>query len=466
MAYIVFRSPVGYHLYDREKNKVIALRRDEYDAFSPQYAKEFPEERERVLKRFQSKGYCTKSSLEKIEHPIGSVLEAYLTQKASNLVLQVTQNCNLRCSYCVYSGNYYNRQHNHQRMDESTALCAVDFFMKRSAAVEKPIIGFYGGEPFLEFELIKKVVAYVEEKYPDRNCGFNLTTNMTLLNDEIIDFIVEKDFNIIISIDGPEKVQNFARKYANGKGSFSKVMENAQKLRARDPLAFTHFSTNTVVSPGADHEAIRNFFDTDETLGPIQSRMSIIADTDSKEEIQYGKDFYAVQHREIFKVFLSMLGEIDKDKTSSIYASYSEELLKTYSQLKLDGMHDVKSAHPGGPCIPGVKKLFVDVHGNFYPCEKITEQEDFQIGNLDTGFDMDRVLKFLNVGQCTEKECKNCWAFSWCTTCGVNMIREAKLSREKRLEKCKEVNMSALGALQDMVTMKYYGYDFEGERIR
>ena len=116
-------------------------------------------------------------------------------------------------------------------MSEEIALRAVDFFMERSSAVESPIIGFYGGEPFLEFGLIKKVVNYVNDAYADRNCGFNLTTNLTLLNDEIIKFVIKNNVNIMISIDGPEQIQNRNRVFESGKGSFDTVVEKAKKFK-------------------------------------------------------------------------------------------------------------------------------------------------------------------------------------------------------------------------------------------
>ena len=184
-----------------------------------------------IYARLNAAGYCEKSSIETILHPQTPIVDAFLSKKVGNLVLQVTQDCNLRCKYCVYSGNYYNRVHSKHKMSEEIALRAVDFFMERSSAVESPIIGFYGGEPFLEFGLIKKVVNYVNDTYADRNCGFNLTTNLTLLNDEIIKFVIKNNVHIMISIDGPEQIQNRNRVFESGKGSFDTVVEKAKKFK-------------------------------------------------------------------------------------------------------------------------------------------------------------------------------------------------------------------------------------------
>jgi len=445
---------------------VVSINEGEYRALSYRGTTNPPEETRRVLERFNSKGYCLKSTLKEIEHPLGRVLDEYLGQRVSDLILQLTQSCNLRCSYCVYSGNYYNRSHTAKRMSKDVAFRAVDFLMEHSVSEEKPHVGFYGGEPFLEFDLMKEVVSYIENKYPDREYRFNLTTNMTLLNDEMIDFIVEKGISLTMSIDGPEKVQNKFRKNAKGEGSFSTVMRNVEKLKLRDPSFFSRCSTNTVISPDGDYEAIYDFLDNNEFLGPLRSLTSTISDQGVKEETTYEKKYYATQTREIFKVLLVLLGEIDRSKASANFMRYEDDLLKTFSQLKLEGTHNTEAGHPGGPCVPGSKRLFVDVQGYFYPCEKMPEQDNFRIGNIFTGFDKEQILKILNVGKYTEEECKKCWAFIQCAACGVTMVEGTEFSRAKRLEKCRETWSAAISRMQVIETLKYYGYDFENARSK
>lgn len=305
------------------------------------------------------------------------------------------------------------------------------------------------------------MVNYVNEKYHDRNCGFNLTTNLTLLNDEIIEFIVKNNIHIMISIDGPQQIQDENRMLKNGKGSFTTVMENAAKLKKVDKAFFSKCHTNTVISPHTDYDKICDFFDHDELFGPLASRFSTISDSGVKKKAVYDDYFFEIQQRERFKLLLSMVGEIDPKAVSQVFSGYKSDLLKIFTQLKTSGLQGVKESHPGGPCIPGVRKLFVDVSGNFYPCEKISEQKCFQIGNLRDGFDEEQVKQLLNVGNYTAEECKLCWAFSYCTTCAASMIKTDKLSRERRMEKCEMVCSSVLSIFQDIETLKFYGCDFE-----
>ena len=463
MAFVVFSTPVGYRLYDREKNRILVLREEEFQTLRSWTAgKPLTETQQIILARLHAAGYCQKGSLERIEHPQTALLDAFLSQKVCNLVLQVTQDCNLRCKYCVYGGNYYNRVHNKNKMSEETALRAVDFFIERSTAVESPVIGFYGGEPFLEFGLIKKVVNYVNTAYPDRNCGFNLTTNLTLLNDEILDFVIKNNIHIMISIDGPEQIQNRNRVFETGKGSFAVVMDKAKKMKKANKEFFSRCHTNTVISPDSDYERLCEFFDHDALFGPLPSRFSTISDSGVKEKAVYNDRFFEIQRRENYKQLLEMMGEIKPKSASQVFAGYRGDLMKTFTQLKTAGMQGVKVSHPGGPCMPGARKLFVDIYGNFYPCEKISEEKCFQIGNLWDGFDKERIKELLNVAKYTEEECKSCWAFAYCTTCAASMIEADKLSRERRMEKCNIVRSSTLSLFQDIETLKYYGYDFEG----
>lgn len=139
----------------------------------------------------------------------------------TSLILLVAQDCNLRCSYCYADeGKYYNSG----KMDVNTAKKSVDFLIEKSAS-EKIGICFFGGEPLLNFELIKEVVGYCykKEKETGKKFGFSMTTNGTLINNEIEEFIIKNHISIQISIDGDKKTHD-ANRYYNGKlGSYETV---------------------------------------------------------------------------------------------------------------------------------------------------------------------------------------------------------------------------------------------------
>ena len=160
------------------------------------------------------------------QHPATDFVEDLTTRKAGTLVLQITQNCNLRCSYCPYSqSSEKHRHHTNQNMSWETAKKAVDFYYDKSIDADTANISFYGGEPLLQFSLMKAVVAYSKKKFEGKKCVFSITTNATLLTKEIADFLITNEFRLAISLDGDKESNDRNRKFVSQKGSvFEKVI--------------------------------------------------------------------------------------------------------------------------------------------------------------------------------------------------------------------------------------------------
>lgn len=155
--------------------------------------------------------------------------------KSFPLVLQVTQKCNLRCSYCVYSGDYKNRNHSQKEMSWETAKEAVDYLYGHSMSSEDIYISFYGGEPLLMFRLIKEVVEYVKREYCQRTVHFNLTTNGTLFTPEIVQYFIKNNIQIMFSLDGPKEVHDKNRIFAgSNRGSFEKLRDSMKMIYSMD----------------------------------------------------------------------------------------------------------------------------------------------------------------------------------------------------------------------------------------
>jgi uncharacterized protein len=138
--------------------------------------------------------------------------EMILREGLTQLCLCLTEDCNLRCKYCIYSDNYaYTRGYSHRHMSFETAKKAIDLYFslieesKRYNPWREPVIGFYGGEPLLNFGVLKSCVEYAEEEYGDFKLNYTTTTNATLLNKEKADFLMQHGFSIAVSLDGPEE---------------------------------------------------------------------------------------------------------------------------------------------------------------------------------------------------------------------------------------------------------------------
>ena len=201
-----------------------------------------------VLRRFVKSGLLRETAIEEIEHPETENLHLLAEHYMGNLILQVTQQCNLRCKYCAYSGNYYNRSHTSNRMDFETAKKAIDFYLKRSEKADQLVLSFYGGEPLLEFELIKKCVSYILQRKGDKKILFTMTTNGTLMTEDVIEFLVKYEFNLMISLDGDKKSHDINRRFKTGKGSFDIILENVSRLKAYNEEYYSKVLFNCVIS--------------------------------------------------------------------------------------------------------------------------------------------------------------------------------------------------------------------------
>ena len=149
-----------------------------------------------ILNRLTEQGFLSSHHWCKIEHPASRLLENYLEGSVQSLTLQVTQQCNLKCEYCPYSGGFYNRQHNNRKMSFEIAKKAIDFYFLHSFDIPDAQIGFYGGEPLIEFEMIRRIVEYCNNEYYGKKIRYFVTTNATLLTEEKIDFLMKNNFDI------------------------------------------------------------------------------------------------------------------------------------------------------------------------------------------------------------------------------------------------------------------------------
>ncbi len=153
-----------------------------------------------------------------------------------SLTLILTEECNLGCVYC------YGQENNTGRMSQATALRAIDWFVGQAGNVQDLNVTFFGGEPLLMFPLMKKVADYAlaKAKAASKEIAFQITTNGTLLDEEIIDFLKEYQVRVLVSLDGPKEIHDAQRPFPDGRGSYDLLLPKIQKLLAAIPQAVAH----------------------------------------------------------------------------------------------------------------------------------------------------------------------------------------------------------------------------------
>lgn len=345
---------------------------------------------------------------EKIEHEV------------SHMILGITEQCNFRCGYCIYSGKYKNyRAHTNNRMNMQTASKAVDFLCRHSAKRDKSSIGFYGGEPLLEFSLIKKVVDYARKAF-EKPVVFNMTTNGSLLDDEKIKFLIDNDFSLIVSLDGPQDIHDRYRRFSNsGGGTFQKVYKNLTRFREIDENYFCQdVSIMMVLAPPWDYERLHDFISKDPVLKGIKINTSPVAGDDGSFFKQFeSKDLQPKGLKKIYKSFKKDLIEKGRCSDKFLNAIFEKPLLNLQKRKifrKLGCLH-----HPNGICIPGQRRVFVRPNGELLMCERTSNS--LVIGNIKKGYDVARVFDILDkYTRPLNEVCLDCWAIRLCTSCFAN----------------------------------------------
>ena len=451
----------GYYVYDRSNNCIIKLSKEEFEQLQDVELKKVLPEQSSVMKKYQNKGYFRKNTLIEISHPYNCMLKHILSNHIEQLTIQVTQRCNLRCQYCTYGGFYddHNRVHANVDMKWEKAKAAIDFYLERSMETKELTFGFYGGEPLLMFDLIRQCVEYIKQQVSNKVVHYTITTNGTLLNLQIANYLFENGFSVVISLDGSKKEHDEYRRFPDGSGSSDIVMKNLRMIRDAYPEKFKRIRFNTVLNPKNDYKHLKLYFEEDELIGESDV-MTTIVDNKSAESVKFSDEFYRARAFEKFKLYLYMIGKIDIAYVSKlVIADYA--FLKQKYQMLINNKPLGCKSHHGGPCIPGGKRLFINAFGEMFPCERVAEKSEvMKIGNLNKGFDMDKVRNLLNVGKITEKECKSCWAINYCSLCCQKADGGDHLSKTVKLPYCKISKENAYYDIAEICVLRELGCTF------
>jgi len=464
IIYRCFKTLKNHYIYDRHTNTIFPVTESEYMVFEDYLHGKYNDKTQKVFEKYQQFGLLRENQVTKIEHPSFRWVEHYAEHRVESLTLQVTQQCNLRCSYCAYSGLYYNREHSSERMSIETAISAIDFLLAHSDEIKEIHIGFYGGEPLLEFDLIKTCVSYVKEKVEGKIVTFGITTNGTLLTEEVVSYMVENDFQLSVSLDGSKTEHDSNRKFRSGKGSFDLIMKNLKYVKEHYPDFMARTSIMTVVSPNANIADNLQFFNTDQVLADSNIMMNPLAETGLKEEVQYKDSFNLIRRYEYLKYLLFATSKLARDYVSDLVISSHSKIQEFYQSLHRLEVYSGTSHH-GGPCIPGVKRLFVTVNGELFPCEKVSETAPCNcIGSLEEGFDIKKMQTMLNLGKLTEAECITCWNLPNCKICAgqIEVLDGCTcFCKEDKLKACQEEKMSVMAGIYEMAVLREFHFHVE-----
>ena len=317
-----------------------------------------------------------------------------------NMCLFLTQSCNLKCVYCYGDGGGYGTG---GRMDEQTAFQAVDWLLEQSEKIKKLHIGFFGGEPFLNFPLMKAIVAYAKDKVQaiGKEVDFNTTTNATLLDEEQIAFIKEHKINVMVSFDGPKEVQDAQRPYANGEGSYDVIVPKLKKLLAVMPETPGH----AVIVGETDPKIVKNAL---QAIGFAE--ISIMPASQSLFE---GQPDATKPLRDTERLLQTLEEEADAwlrlSKNRDIEALKNLKAKSGLYQGVISLLHNNKRRHA---CGAGLGLAGVSSAGDIYLCHRFVGMDEYKMGNV---FAKDLNREAYQKSPVTENPvCASCFAKYYC----------------------------------------------------
>ena len=434
-----------FYIYDRNTNYIVEVDKktfelvNEKNGISAFIEKDFKREGNKSLEEL--KKYYEKYGLFKPFQVAGFKFDKSKFKKGmSHLILNIHENCNMRCKYCSYSSIYQNqKKYNSRRMDSDIAIKAADFFIKNVKNVERPVIGFYGGEPLLNFITITKVVEYAIKK--KEIIDFSITTNGTLLTEEIVDFFIKHKFTVFVSLDGPPPIHNRYRVYKNGTPTFFDIYKKLEMIKRKNPEYYRKkVGFSIVFHPPYDKwDELYKFFTEDELVAVNIHIWSFVN--------PIGTDFYKNFSHEENKKYIGFFNNWrSRYEEYLIKENYEDKDFRFLSELfgkEIFRIHNLpkgevrnKYLHPNRICYPGYYKAFVSPEGFIYPCEKVGYM--LKVGDIFNGLNEDLIEE--TIGRYTdlvENMCKECWAVRLCNVCFISAITENGFDYERKKEFCK-----------------------------
>lgn len=409
-------------LYEQECEQEISI-----DSLLNEFKKLSREEIEYYVKKHlylkENNFFLSTDYKDKLSGNISSEVVKNQLSNLDNLVFQVTNDCNLQCKYCCYGSLYENpNEININFMSFETARKIIDYLCefwnsnKSFSKNNKIGIGFYGGEPLLNFELISNIILYLESLNLKNTPQFvyNMTTNGMLL-DRYMDYLVNHDFSLLLSLDGNEIHDQF-RVDKNNKASFGKVYQNIKNLQKLYPIFFKKkVNFNSLLNSTSSIDEIYNFiFDE---FGKVPSINSISTVGLKKEKIdEFSKLYHPYKEEQLHVKMLNEKSVTQKDMGFFFYYHLGNSY-KQYCDLLINSQGKYIKV-PSGTCIPFFKKMFVTAEGHILACERIgLEHVLGKIGD-EVYLDFDKIANYYNrYYTCIKQQCVHCFRADDCPEC-------------------------------------------------
>lgn len=325
------------------------------------------------------------------------------------LCLHVAHDCNLRCEYCFAGTGAFGGGRG--LMDLETGKKGIDFILQASRHRNHCEVDFFGGEPLLNFDVVKALVHYGNEKAADmgKSIKFTLTTNAVLLDEKVQEFLAQENISIVLSLDGRPEVHDRMRPYANGRGSYDQVITRLQEYVAKQP----HTSPYTV----GTYYYVRGTF----------THFNLDFDQDVKHMDDLGIKHISLEPVVAKPQAVYAFQEGDLPSIIEAYNRLGEQILQRRQKDDGFSFFHFNVALDQGPCLPkrlsgcgaGYEYVAISPEGDIYPCHQFVGQEQYKMGSLlsedPVALEQKIVEAFRTAHVFNKPSCLNCWARFACS---------------------------------------------------
>jgi uncharacterized protein len=430
-----FETEKGRYLYDPGSGEFLRLDQASFETFraalgSPGWAEkwtraDYPEQQATELSEVRRHGFLRADQVQVDTLPTEETVRDVLCKgyrAPTSFVIEITDECNLRCAYCCFSGRYpFARGRGNRVVSRDLLTRAMSWYLANSDPTKTRVISFYGGEPLLHYELLLWAI-YLARAVSAQSgkLRFRLTTNGTLLTSARARELLDHRCDIAVSLDGDEHTHDRNRFDSQGRGSFSRVIENLHAVwetlgagECRRIFLLPHLSPGSLA---LDLYGWEELMRSRPFLRDYSIKIGLLS---VPHDLEPGQRFPIEPSEELAfsDLALQYRREAVEGKVAwprSFAAMYFEPIMQRIHTRQRG--RTAPTVYTSGCCVPGATSLFLNIEGCLFPCEKVDSR--FSIGSLDKGVSLDRVEALASQWrELVSSVCGGCWALRFCGWC-------------------------------------------------
>ena len=368
-----------------------------------------------------------------IRSSAGKSSSEYRPMPLQTLVLHLTDACTLRCRYC-YQDQTGRKTEDKKFMTAATACKSVDFILNHCGFLEEIQLVFFGGEPLLNFDLIKAVTSYARQRATEKgkSVSFAITTNGTLLTDRVIAFLHENEIGITISMDGVESIHDRYRRFPDGSPSYARILPKVQKLLEASHRKPVVARVTVAGTPDGVSETMAHLLE----VGFAEVGFAPVTTENGAYQLSRR------QMAQLLEQFQNLAEQFEDTALSGSFFGFTNiiDLLVVLHEGEV-------KRHP---CGAGLGLFSVNSDGDLYLCQRLVDQPGARMGNIETGFNEETIGKFRSRAAIDQKKpCLTCWARAACAGGCYHeaLLREGSLT-EPNLHYCDWIKQWVATGLQ------------------